>query len=85
MGSILHADSQQTAAALQADIESFGKAITRRLDEVLELLDIGVELSVEAREFGITFPSPVSDAPVARRLAETMSNTISRISRGARL
>ncbi|WP_095087799.1 hypothetical protein [Mesorhizobium sophorae] len=77
---------QDASAALQADIENFGAAITQRLDEILELLDIGTELATQAREMGLSLPSAISDAPVGRRLAETMSSTISRMfsTRGAR-
>ncbi|MBZ9933465.1 hypothetical protein [Mesorhizobium sp. BR115XR7A] len=67
---------QEAAAALQADIESFGSAITRRLDEILELLDVGSELASQAREAGVNLPSSITDAPVGRRFAQTMTDTL---------
>ncbi|MER9588549.1 hypothetical protein NKI94_07045 [Mesorhizobium australicum] len=76
---------ESVAAALHGDIESLGAALTRRFDEILEFLDIAADLSDQARESGVSLPSVISDAPVARRLAETMVNTLSRtISKGSR-
>ncbi|MER8644682.1 hypothetical protein [Mesorhizobium sp. M1252] len=76
---------EQVRNCLAGDVTSLGSAISQRLSEVLEMLDIASILGAQAREAGLELPGVINDALMARRLLEPSANTITRmIAKGSR-